>query len=434
MVTAVGDTVAARVGTPTITRLRSRARHLRTVIDLVLIALLGAALLRLFLWPTLRHAYPFPVGPDVPVYLWWTRVATAGGIALASERPGAPAADRDGHRRAGPGAGRGPRRASVRARARDRPRRRRRWHAAAVAPCRAAAGSPPGCWPAHGRRSWAAGTCRTSSSSRRSSPRPPRSHGARAGARSRRRSLLGGGAITHPGFFVVGAVVLATAAVWARLHEGRFGWNTDAGRVVTALVGGVAIAAAGLAVATIGGTRIAGETSTDAFLRATGQLRALRRSYLDRFLVNWRRYSPFMTVALATRGSVPCAWVRTALPAVVGGGQRRRPRAGRRDRLVSAGPDLDVRLLSADARRLRTGRAWRATRPMVAGLADRDRADRADRRAGRARLARSVPLHLARRGGTPHARRTDRHRSIRAGHAARVRGRLPRHRRGAVPA
>ena len=91
MVTAVGDTVADRVGTPAASELRTRARHLRTAIDLALIAVLGAALLRLFLWPTLRHAYPFPVGPDVPVYLWWTRVATAGGLTLASERPGAPA-------------------------------------------------------------------------------------------------------------------------------------------------------------------------------------------------------------------------------------------------------------------------------------------------------------------------------------------------------
>ena len=90
MVTAVGDTVAARVDT-TATNPRTRARHVRTAVDLALIGLLGAVLLRLFLWPTLRHVYPFPVGPDVPVYLWWTRVAMSGGVALASERPGAPA-------------------------------------------------------------------------------------------------------------------------------------------------------------------------------------------------------------------------------------------------------------------------------------------------------------------------------------------------------
>jgi hypothetical protein len=63
----------------------------RTAVDIGLVIVLGAALLRVFLWPTLRHSYPFPVGPDVPVYLWWTRVAEFGGISLASERPGAPA-------------------------------------------------------------------------------------------------------------------------------------------------------------------------------------------------------------------------------------------------------------------------------------------------------------------------------------------------------
>jgi hypothetical protein len=66
-------------------------RHVRTGIDLVLLAILGSALLRVFTWPTLRHEYPFPVGPDMPVYLWWTRVVMWGGPALASERPGAPA-------------------------------------------------------------------------------------------------------------------------------------------------------------------------------------------------------------------------------------------------------------------------------------------------------------------------------------------------------
>jgi hypothetical protein len=48
---------------------------------------------------------------------------------------------------------------------------------------------------------------------------------------------------------------------------------------------------------------VPGETSGDAFLRHTGQLEALRRSYLDRYLDNWRRYSPFMTSALALAGA-----------------------------------------------------------------------------------------------------------------------------------
>jgi hypothetical protein len=114
--------------------------------------------------------------------------------------------------------------------------------------------------------------------------------------------VLGGGAITHPGFFVVGAIVLGVTGLWAMLHEGGFGWRTDAGRVATALGGAFAIFGAGLLAAQIGPPRVTGETSGDAFLRHTAQLGTLRRSYLDRYLKNWRRYSPFMTTALALAG------------------------------------------------------------------------------------------------------------------------------------
>ncbi len=301
MVTAVGDTVAARVDTNA-TNPRTRARHVRTAVDLALIGLLGAVLLRLFLWPTLRHVYPFPVGPDVPVYLWWTRVAMSGGLALASERPGAPAliaavtgaldqglvAGLAGLQDAlGPAIGLA---AVALARGRGRTLPRGGWLAAGVL---------AGAWATFlgggyvSNLVFAAAFIAAAAALARRTLR-----GTIAAA-----LLLAGGAITHPGFFVVGATVLAVAGTWAWIHEGRFGWNTDAGRVATALLCGGAVAVAGLVAATLGGARIAGETSTDAFLRATGQLHTLRRSYLDRFLVNWRRYSPFMTVALATAGA-----------------------------------------------------------------------------------------------------------------------------------
>ena len=301
MVTAVGDTVAARVDTTT-TNPRTRARHLRTAADLALIAVLGAALLRLFLWPTLRHAYPFPVGPDVPVYLWWTRVATSGGISLASERPGAPAliatvsgaldqglvAGLGGLQYAlGPAIGLA---AAALARGRGRTLPRGGWLAAGVL---------VGAWATFLGGGYVSNLVFAAAFIA----------GAAALARRTRRGtiaaalLLGGGALTHPGFFVVGAAVLATAGTWAWMHEGRFRWNSDAGRVIVALLGGAGIAGAGLLAATVGDPRIGGETSTDAFLRTTGQLHALRRSYLDRFLVNWRRYSPFMTTALAVAGA-----------------------------------------------------------------------------------------------------------------------------------
>jgi len=273
----------------------------RTVVDLIVIGVLGAALLRVFTWPTLRHAYPFPVGPDVPVYLWWTRVAEAGGVSLVSARPGAAAlistvsgaldhgvvAGLGGLQYAlGPAIGLA---AAALARGRGRTLPRGGWLAAGVL---------AGAWATFLGGGYLANLVFVAAFL---------SAAAALARRTRRGAIaaalvLGGGGLTHPEFFVLGAIVLATAGVWAAIHEGRFGWDTDAGRVTTSLLGGLGIAMGGLLTASIGAPRIGGDTSTDAFLRGTGQLRALRRSYLDRFLVNWRRYSPFMTLALATAG------------------------------------------------------------------------------------------------------------------------------------
>ena len=49
---------------------------------------LAAVFLRVAVWPTFVHHYPFGVGPDMPVYLWWSRVGLAQGISVVGERPG----------------------------------------------------------------------------------------------------------------------------------------------------------------------------------------------------------------------------------------------------------------------------------------------------------------------------------------------------------
>jgi len=289
------------VATTSIAGQRARSRSVRTGIDLALIGVLGTVLIRVFLWPTLRHQYPFPVGPDVPVYLWWTRVAEYGGISMASERPGAPAligtlqgvlgqgvvgAVGGLQYALGPAIGLA---AAALARGRGRTLPRGGWLAAGVL---------AGVWATFLGEGYVSNLVFAAAFLA----------AAAALARRTRRAAfvaaaaLGGGALTHPGFFVVGAVVLGVTGVWAALHEGRFGWHTDAGRVATALGGALAIFGIGLAVAQIGPARVTGETSGDAFMRHTGQLEALRRSYLDRYLDNWRRYSPFMTTALALAG------------------------------------------------------------------------------------------------------------------------------------
>ncbi|MDQ4108165.1 MAG: hypothetical protein M3138_05070, partial [Actinomycetota bacterium] len=59
--------------------------------DLAWLAGLGALLLTLMLWPYVVDGYRFGVGPDVPVYLWWTRVGASEGLSMVGSRPGAPA-------------------------------------------------------------------------------------------------------------------------------------------------------------------------------------------------------------------------------------------------------------------------------------------------------------------------------------------------------
>jgi hypothetical protein len=294
-------TVADQVAGAAISVFRTRSRASRTAVDVGLVIVLGAALLRVFLWPTLRHGYPFPVGPDVPVYLWWTRVAEAGGISVASERPGAPAlvatiegvlgqnlvAALAGLQYAlGPTIGLA---AAALARGRGHRVPRGGW---------LAAGALAGAWATFLGGGYVSNLVFVAAFLAAAAALSQRTmRGALAAA-----IVLAGGAITHPGFFAVGVIVLAAAGAWALFHEGRFALRTDAGRVAIAVGGSLVIAGIAALAAMIGDPRIAGETSSDAVLRRTGQLEALRRSYLDRFLVNWRRYSPILTVALATAG------------------------------------------------------------------------------------------------------------------------------------
>src|SRR4051812_12918860 len=217
------------VATTPIARQRARSRSVRASIDLVLVGVLGAALIRVFLWPTLRHAYPFPVGPDVPVYLWWTRVAESGGISMASERPGAPAliATLQGvlgqgvvgalaglQYALGPAIGLA---AAALARGRGRTLPRGGWLAAGVL---------AGAWATFLGGGYVSNLVFAAAFVAAAAALASRAHRAAIVA----AVVLGGGALTHPGFFVVGAVVLGVTALWAAQHEGGFGWRTDAGR------------------------------------------------------------------------------------------------------------------------------------------------------------------------------------------------------------
>ena len=58
--------------------------------DLAWLGGLTAALLAVFVWPYLIDGYRFGVGPDVPVYLWWTRVGASEGLSTVGSRPARP--------------------------------------------------------------------------------------------------------------------------------------------------------------------------------------------------------------------------------------------------------------------------------------------------------------------------------------------------------
>jgi hypothetical protein len=271
-------------------------------VDLLLVAAIGAALTVLFLRPGDLHGYPFPVGPDAPVYMWWAKVAAGRGVSLVGERPGTPVLIPSLGALLGAGivpalAGLqyalGP---AIGLAATGLSRGR----GAVPRPAWIAGGLLAGTWATFLGGGYvanlafvapylAAGAARTR--------RTPRGAGAPA-------VLFGGAGLAHPQFFAVGAVILALAAGLSSLLDERFSWSGDSGRALVALVGGGTIVAAGLVAALGGPPHLAGDTSKDAFLRRAGRWDALRQAYLERASDNWRRYAPFMTSALSVAGLV----------------------------------------------------------------------------------------------------------------------------------
>src|ERR671937_2962755 len=52
---------------------------------------LAVAIIGWFLGLFVLHGLRFPVGPDAPVYLWWTRLSGSEGLSAVGHRPGVPA-------------------------------------------------------------------------------------------------------------------------------------------------------------------------------------------------------------------------------------------------------------------------------------------------------------------------------------------------------
>lgn len=277
-----------------------RVARARGPVDLLLLAGMTVVLFRIFLAPGLAHGYSFPVGPDLPVYLWWARVGAAEGVSLVGERPGTPAllptlsallgggllpAIAGLQYALGPAIGLAA--AAV-----------LRGRGGGSRPAWVVGGLLAGLWATHLAGGFIANLVFAAP------------YLAAAAALTRRTTrgtiaaavLLGGGGLAHPQFFVVGGAVLAVAAGWSALLDDRFHWRSDGGRAFAALLGGAGIVGGGIVAALAGPARIAGDTSKDALLRRAGQWAILRDTYLDRFRHDWRRYAPFMITPLAIAG------------------------------------------------------------------------------------------------------------------------------------
>jgi hypothetical protein len=274
----------------------------RPGIDAAIIAALTVVLTALFLVPTVLKDLTFPVGPDVPVYLWWARIAAAKGLSVVGERPGTPvlipsvgaaldigvvAALAGLQYALGPAIGLAGA-ALVRGRG------------AAGRPAWAVAGLFAGVWATHLGDGYVANLAFAA---------PFLAAAAMLARRTRRGAtgaavLLGGAGLAHPQFFVIGAGILVCTGAWSAWRDRAWRWSSDAGRTLGALVGGAAIVGGGMVAALGGPPHLDGDTSRDAFLRRIGRWDALRHTYLQRFTSNWRHYAPFMTTPLVIMGGL----------------------------------------------------------------------------------------------------------------------------------
>jgi hypothetical protein len=233
------------------------------------------------------------VGPDAPVYLWWSRLAGADGLSAIAHRPGAPAlslilegtlslsvVQATAALEVVLGVAVGLASAAL-------VRRR----AGAVGS--ALAGLLAGTFAVHLAAGYVANLITAAAF-------------LAAGALlddPRRRAavlaavVLAGGGLAHPQFFLVCVAILLVAATAASRSD-----RPEAFRIAGTAVGGAAALGIGLLAVRPGAPPLEVDTSKDAFLRRAGLTSELRSAYLDRFVHRWTRYVQWVSVPLAAIG------------------------------------------------------------------------------------------------------------------------------------
>jgi hypothetical protein len=233
------------------------------------------------------------VGPDAPVYLWWSRLAGADGLSAIAHRPGAPAlslilegtlAQSVVQATAAVEVVLG---VAVGLASAALVRRR----AGAVGS--ALAGLLAGTFAVHLAAGYVANLITAAAF-------------LAAGALlddPRRRAavlaavVLAGGGLAHPQFLLVCVAILLVAATAALRSDRR-----EAFRIAGTAVGGAAALGIGLLAVRPGAPPLEVDTSKDAFLRRAGLTSELRSAYLDRFVHRWTRYVQWVSVPLAAIG------------------------------------------------------------------------------------------------------------------------------------
>ena len=262
--------------------------------------------LGVLLAPFVRHGFRFGLGPDIPVYLWWTRVGASQGLSIVGERPGSPAlfavltgathlpvaavtAGFEAAFGAAIGAGVGMLVRAAGVMAGERRGARAAW---------VLAGLLAGLFTVHLAAGYLANLAFAA---------PFVAASVFLAVGTRRSTLaaavtLGGGGLAHPQFFLTGVLVFAAVGVWSAARRER-GWESDAGRVAAATLGGGAVVVSGLLTMTIGPAHLAVDTSKDGFLRRAGMADAVRHAYFERTLHRWTRYVQWLALPLAALGS-----------------------------------------------------------------------------------------------------------------------------------
>ena len=267
-------------------------------IDAWLLGGLAVLLLLWFLWPFLARGHGVPVGPDIPVYLWWTRLAGAEGLSAVGHRPGVTGV------------------ALVLAGSLGRS------VVETLAALEVVLGTSAGLAAAAllrgrtGRGGWLLAGALTGTFATHLATGYLANltlavlllAAARALVETRGRGsaaaagLLAAGGLAHPLFLLLGGAILGLSALLALRYDEDPTARDEARRIGAAVAGGTVIAGLGLGALLVGPDPLAVDTSRDGFLRRAGLGDVLRGAYLERLVHRWARYVQWASVPLAVLG------------------------------------------------------------------------------------------------------------------------------------